>query len=202
MSESVEARAAALEPDPPEWFRQWIRVREATSRPLAQAGGTLAVARGDGYSGVRADIDSVEEMSDGQLGAAVEAAYTGIRQELACAGRHPIRVWNFVPGIQAPADVVPERYMIFNVGRFHLAHLAPVVRTGCGPRDADPGWTAEWLDRFRSVRVCLPAGRDVSRVAWLIESRFRRARQVEYCEADLCRRELLIEIEGVASLHD
>ena len=307
-STSVEARAAPLEPEPPVWFRRWIKVREAISRPLAHAEGTLAMELGNSHSGLRADIDNVDDMSDGRLAAAVETAYSEIRQELARARRHPIRFWNFVPGIRARADTVPERYMIFNVGRFRafeswfgpgqasagslpassavgvvgrhltihclaapapgrhvenprqtpayryserygplppsfsratataapdgrthllvagtasvvgeetahqgeveahtletLQNLAGVLRTGCGPRDADPESATEWLDRFRSVRVHLPDGRDVSRVAPLIESHFRRASQVEFCEADLCRRDLLIEIEGVASLDD
>ena len=215
------------------------------------------------------------------------------------AGRHPIRFWNCAPGIEARAATVPERYMIFNVGRFRafeswfgpgqasfgslpastavgavgrqlviscLAAPAPsrhvenprqtpayrysprygplhrrsrgplrrprrmatsicwwpapraswvrrpstgVTRgtdtrdapehgsdhgTSRGARDADPETAVEWLDRFRSVRVHLLYGREVSRVAPLVESRFRQARHVEFYEADLCRRDLLIEI--------
>ena len=307
-STSVETRAAPLTPEPPQWIRQWVGAYETTTRPLADAEGTLAVARGDSHSALRVNIDDVDSLSDGQLEAAVRAAYVEIRQELARAGRHPIRLWNFVPGIQSRAATVPERYRIFNVGRFRafeswfgsgqasfgsppassavgsvgrdlaiyclaapepgrhvenprqtpayryssrygplppsfaratatpapdghehllvagtasivgeetihqgdlaaqthetLRNMAAIVRTSCGARDADPETTVEWLDRFRSVRVHLLDGRDVSCVAPLVESRFRQVRHVEFCEADLCRRDLLIEIEGVASLHE
>ena len=51
------------------------------------------------------------------LADAVAAAYRLIASELTLDRRWPLRIWNFVPDIQAPMSC-GDRYMAFNVGRF------------------------------------------------------------------------------------
>ena len=40
------------------------------------------------------------------------------RAAAAASGRHPVRFWNFVPGIHADMGDGLDRYMVFNAGRF------------------------------------------------------------------------------------
>lgn len=54
------------------------------------------------------------------------------------------------------------------------------------------------LECYRSLRVYCVHGTDLSRVARTVEARFRGLEAVEYVRADVCRRTLLVEIEGVA----
>ena len=44
--------------------------------------------------------------------------YRRLVGDLTRQGRHPVRIWNFVPDIQAPMDE-GDRYMVFNRGRFN-----------------------------------------------------------------------------------
>jgi chorismate lyase / 3-hydroxybenzoate synthase len=64
----------------------------------------------------------------------------------------------------------------------------------------DPLARADWVAGFREVRVYAPQG--LSAVAELVRARFPKCRAVEVVRADLCRRELLLEIEAVVHGHD
>ena len=56
------------------------------------------------------------------LTACVREAYVSIRSAVAVSGRHPIRYWNFVPGIgERFGDL--DRYMVFNRGRYEALAL-------------------------------------------------------------------------------
>ena len=62
-------------------------------------------------------IPQAASLSGPALSDAVAAAYRQLASTLAGVGRYPIRIWNFVPDIQAPlAD--GDRYMAFNAGRY------------------------------------------------------------------------------------
>jgi hypothetical protein len=58
------------------------------------------------------------------------------------------------------------------------------------------------LESFRHLRVYHPARVDQQAVASLVEHRFPGLESLEYLVADLCRPELLVEMEGLAHLGD
>jgi enamine deaminase RidA (YjgF/YER057c/UK114 family) len=109
-----------LEPAPPAWVADLFR---------DTAGGTAAVYDIDGLEVLRRPPfvrvtarvpDAARLCSDG-LAAAVAARYTSIARLLEEDGRHPIRFWNYVPGILDWMSPGLDRYMAFNRGR-HAAY--------------------------------------------------------------------------------
>jgi hypothetical protein len=61
---------------------------------------------------------------------------------------------------------------------------------------------APYLARMTEVRIYYPRPLDEPVVRTAAEGVFSRARTLQLLRADLCRSELLVEIEGVASLED
>ncbi len=78
-----------------------------------------------------------------------------------------------------------------------LENLAAVVAAGLAGDPAGVGVRAELLARYRHLRIYYPRRSDGPRVERLAAARFPRA-EVELVPAELCRADLLIEIEGVA----
>ncbi len=60
--------------------------------------------------------------------------------------------------------------------------------------------TAGALDTLRHVRVYLVRAKDADVVRDLVQAAMPSMRTLEFAQADLCRRELLVEIEGCAEL--
>ena len=58
----------------------------------------------------------------------------------------------------------------------------------------------EWLARFRDVRVYYPRAADREALETMVRGAFDSGCRIEMRRADLCRAELLVEIEGVAGL--
>lgn len=58
----------------------------------------------------------------------------------------------------------------------------------------------EWLARYREARVYYPRAADGEALAAMTREAFGDGCRIEMRRADLCRAELLVEIEGVASL--
>ncbi|HEX5714638.1 MAG TPA: hypothetical protein VF179_00665 [Thermoanaerobaculia bacterium] len=56
------------------------------------------------------------------------------------------------------------------------------------------------LDRYRDVRVYYPDPARLDELRGLLKDAFHGAGRVEWVRADLCRAELLVEIEGIAAL--
>lgn len=228
-------------------------------------------------------------------------AYTAIADQLRTrSAGHPVRFWNYIPGIHRPCGKVLDRYMVFNAGRFAacsdwfggpeafdrmLATASGVGHRGNdlvihalasnepgvaveNPRQVPPyrysrrfgprppcfaratvlaprggrrlilvGGTASIrgeesvhlddleaqtletfdnlealvrhasdvagaapadLSSFTELRIYHPRPQDRPTLAPLIAAAFPALRRVEYMQADLCRAELLVEIEGVA----
>ena len=57
---------------------------------------------------------------------------------------------------------------------------------------------SEWVKRFRSLRVYYPRSTDLPTIQSLVADAFTNLASAEFVGADLCRAELLIEIEGAA----
>lgn len=64
-------------------------------------------------------IENATGLSETALTATVRDLYRELLEVLRTQQRHPLRMWNFIPDIQAPMDN-GDRYMAFNAGR-HLA---------------------------------------------------------------------------------
>jgi chorismate lyase/3-hydroxybenzoate synthase len=89
-----------------------------------------------------------------------------------------------------------------------LTNLASVVeaasakfaRAKSGARRSGAQQQEEWLGRFRDVRVYYPRPADRDALETMVHGAFDAGCRIEMRRADLCRAELLVEIEGVASL--
>ncbi len=83
-----------------------------------------------------------------------------------------------------------------------LANLASLVRSACeaggdDERDLELG---PWLGRFRELRVYLPRPEHGDRVLGMLSPQFTGVAEIEILRAELCRAELLVELEGVADI--
>lgn len=85
-----------------------------------------------------------------------------------------------------------------------LLNLATLVDVGHGCSNPDIGLDddaiARRLRRFRSLRVYYVDAGSLNEITSCVSSRFHQLEQVEYVRTELCRDDLLIEIEGVAEL--
>jgi enamine deaminase RidA (YjgF/YER057c/UK114 family) len=82
-----------------------------------------------------------------------------------------------------------------------LTNLASVVETAhrkFGRAAHHP--REHWLDRYREVRVYYPKPADAAELESAVRDAFAPACRIEMRRADLCRCELLVEIEGIAEL--
>jgi chorismate lyase/3-hydroxybenzoate synthase len=82
-------------------------------------------------------------------------------------------------------------------------NLASVVRSACQGPDSSPesdGDLREWLSLFRQLRVYYRQSEHYSVLREQVEALFPGAARVEILPAELCRAELLVEIEGMAVL--
>ncbi len=75
-----------------------------------------------------------------------------------------------------------------------LTNLASLVSGERG--GADP------LARFRELRVYCVHASHARRLRAILAARFGGVREIEFVRADICRKELLVEIEGVADIAD
>ncbi len=103
---------------PPEWARRLAgeEVDDATRRNLA---GGVSLASGDGFALATTVVRHARSMDRHELHDAVRTAYRGLGDEVAASVTpHPVRLWNFIPGILEPLDDLPHRYMAFNMGRY------------------------------------------------------------------------------------
>lgn len=57
----------------------------------------------------------------------------------------------------------------------------------------------EPLDTYRQLRVYYVRDQDLDRIKSAVFKRFPRVRRVEFMQADLCRSDLMVEVEGLAS---
>jgi chorismate lyase/3-hydroxybenzoate synthase len=85
-----------------------------------------------------------------------------------------------------------------------LTNLAVLLRAAAGEPASEVEDRAALWDRYlasyREVRVYYPDPRRLDELRGLLASAFPGAGRIEWRRADLCRAELLVEIEGVAEL--
>jgi chorismate lyase/3-hydroxybenzoate synthase len=81
-----------------------------------------------------------------------------------------------------------------------LTNLAVLLRAAAGLPEDPSGDRAAALAAFRDVRVYFPDPQRVDDLRILLKDAFPGAGSIEWVHADICRAELLVEIEGVAEL--
>ncbi len=74
------------------------------------------IRRGTLFSLVSARIGNARQMDARLLREKTNQTYRSIFD--AIGARHLIRVWNFIPGLLDPVGSSPQRYMVFNAGRY------------------------------------------------------------------------------------
>jgi len=99
--------------DAPGWIDAWIGA--APAQRCHGPGWHGERRRGERFTHLRVVVPGAGGMPDRQLTDATRTVYQGMRAEL--DGAHPIRFWNFVPGILGEASRRRDRYMVFNAGR-------------------------------------------------------------------------------------
>jgi chorismate lyase/3-hydroxybenzoate synthase len=130
-----------LSPEAPNWVSALLPLTAATRHPVSispYVDGIDVVARGD-LLRARIAIDHARAMDPRTLSGAVRDAYVAIWRLVRGRGRHPIRLWNFVPGIGDRFGDL-DRYMIFNRGRFEAfdaLEARPPTSSGVGVASDD-----------------------------------------------------------------
>lgn len=100
----------------PAWVREVVR-RGSVER----SGGVRAVSVTDAGAAalVTGVIPRARSRAADELRAEVSALYGILRSRLAATpAPHPVRIWNWIPGIHAPLGPGLSRYCVFNSGRF------------------------------------------------------------------------------------
>jgi chorismate lyase/3-hydroxybenzoate synthase len=80
-------------------------------------------------------------------------------------------------------------------------NLAALVASAAGRTGARASISYQYLSGFRELRVYYPHRRHAREIESAIVGSFPSLRRLETLHADLCRAELLVEIEGVADLN-
>jgi len=146
---------------PPRWARALAGGGDEKPAWRDLTGG-VSLAHGDGFALATTVVRRARFMDRHDLHEAVRAAYRGLGDELAASATpHPIRLWNFIPGILEPLDDLPHRYMAFNMGRYDAYEawfdgrgaFACTVPTASGV-----GWDGDdlWIHALVSARPGTP----------------------------------------------
>ena len=98
--------ASPLRPEPPDW------VRTLTASGDVDESGEPAFA----LTSLSVDHPPVDHAD--ALAATAAELYRSLGATIREQGRHAVRIWNFVPNIQAAIAGAGDRYMAFNMGRY------------------------------------------------------------------------------------
>jgi chorismate lyase/3-hydroxybenzoate synthase len=114
----VPVIALPLRPQPPAWVADLFAGSGAGPEEVAGPFGVPLLSRCVTKFTLLSAAVGESARSSTALADAVAAAYRSLAHELTRQRRHAVRIWNFVPDIQARADEAGDRYMAFNAGRF------------------------------------------------------------------------------------
>jgi chorismate lyase/3-hydroxybenzoate synthase len=107
-----------LRPQPPAWVGLLFAESHAIVQPADASAPALSNCRNGKFTLVSGATRAPAERAAGPFADAVTALYRSIGDELRRQNRHAVRIWNFVPDIQAAIRGAGDRYMAFNLGRF------------------------------------------------------------------------------------
>jgi hypothetical protein len=82
----------------------------------------------------------------------------------------------------------------------NLACLIHAAAATSATTSLSPLETARWLQPFRQLRIYYVRGGDLPLLQEQVQAAFPAECEAEFTLADLCRKELLVEIEGVAAM--
>jgi chorismate lyase / 3-hydroxybenzoate synthase len=115
----------------PAWARTpFGRSPWQTVRP--HDGGILRAATRSGLCGIAASVPGAAFLDRRAFEQRVLDAYAAVLRELLCGGYHPLRFWNFIPGINEAIEPGLSRYMAFNAAR-HAGYRAMYGAAGALP---------------------------------------------------------------------
>lgn len=106
---------------PPAWVADLLdrSARWSTHPVPAGAGFSIDVTPGDHFCLASLRIRDARGLGRAALHDATARAYRCLEAELRLRGaRHPVRLWNHIPGIHEPMGEGQDRYMAFNAGRY------------------------------------------------------------------------------------
>ncbi len=113
-----ESLATAVSLRPPHWAFALV---DAPDAPWQDADPDVRVRTlsGDRFALTSVICRRAVRLSEADFRHATAQAYRLLREQID-GGRawHLVRIWNFIPGILTPLGELPERYMVFNAGRF------------------------------------------------------------------------------------
>ncbi len=289
----------------PAWVSRVLGNDATTADPITIEGLSVQVTEAEGLCYVQAVLPDAVDLEWSRFECCVTRAYAVVRDQLEQRrARHPLRFWNFVPGIHRPAEDGMVCYEVFNAGRFAafadwyqtprfgpwmvaasgIGHRrpefivqvlaaerpgrglenprqrsayryskrygpippcfaratvadAPAVGLGQGVMivsgtasivgedtrhrgdldkqleetcqnltsllglvDVANGQRRDPLSRFRELRAYVTDDASRNFVVDRLADRFRRLRRLELMSADICRTDLMVEVEGVVSL--
>lgn len=301
----VAGKVEDRHPGPPPWTQRLVGELEAAPWTHDEGGVLVRIVEGSPFSMISLRLPDAVQLEANAFRAGARRLYETLRQTLEENVRtpHPVRIWNFIPGILEPLGELPHRYMEFNAGRYEAYELWYESRanfslqlptaTGTGqsgrhldvhclcaahagtpienPRQVSAyrysprygplppcfaratrlfnGHGVDWLlvggtasvtgedsahlgdlagqleetalnlealvraagttppiddgaalARFEQLRVYHPRPDDAGYLAEVLAARFPSVERLETVQSDLCRPELLLEIEGVARL--
>jgi chorismate lyase / 3-hydroxybenzoate synthase len=105
-------------PEPPRWVFDLVPEPGKGWRCLAD-GLSVRFREGERFAFVSVAVAHSRRCSAAGLEERALEAYRLISRHLQMSfARHPVRLWNFIPGILEPLDDLPQRYMAFNAGRY------------------------------------------------------------------------------------
>jgi chorismate lyase / 3-hydroxybenzoate synthase len=95
-------------------------------------GTILRASTASGLCGIAATVPGAVFLDRGAFEGRVLDAYAAVLGELLRAGYHPLRFWNFIPGINEAIEPGLSRYMAFNAAR-HAGYRAMYAAAGALP---------------------------------------------------------------------
>lgn len=111
--------ALPLEPVPPRWVTDWLIDDGGHEHGGASpSSGHVTSTRTGRFTLLSVAIEQAGGLAGRGFSDAVTRAYSLVLEELTQQRRQALRIWNFIPGIQAPTSEGQDRYMAFNAGRF------------------------------------------------------------------------------------
>jgi chorismate lyase/3-hydroxybenzoate synthase len=103
---------------PPDWVEDLLGEDPVESRVAAGNGVQIRSCDASGFLFLKAVVVGAVELDDVTFRNTVEFAYSEIGGILGERRHHPLRFWNYVPGIGTRIPTGLSRYEVFNAGRY------------------------------------------------------------------------------------
>lgn len=119
---SCSADLAIVEVEPtfkPSWVERLFDGTAAAIPPQIDPGLRVELTQSEGFCHLQVTLPGASDLEAHEFERRVREVYAEIRAQLESSGtRHPLRFWNFVPGIHRRVEDGMTWYEVFNAGRF------------------------------------------------------------------------------------